>query len=489
MSFILVERQSDGKIINHVIGSFESLQVGIDSTYTVINNETGKVAENIVLKRKDDQLEILVDDETVAIIDGFYADDIVSGFSPDASFSDSTLLSNTAITDANSQAVVWSQNDADSGLSNTTWGIIGGAAVAGGAVASNSSDDDNNNYNVTIDAAAGPFESTVIVELYDNQGNLLASKEHDFSTGPVTFTIENGYVGPVLAKVIDANGEAGDYRDETSNELTNLGEPLRAIGEIDGSGDIQLTITPLTELAVRQAGIVDIPTTDNPLTEEALAANEEIGRLFGVEDITGPVITVLDQDYNPSDSINAQEHYGEVLAVLSGIDASSGSTHNSLTQLESLIQRQDNGGLVLNQQGAALLAEGIETFSESENGASVDLSTFNLGTPVISVDGPLGNINDGVSVTAYGVSVGDVVTVKWGSEIFTFTVGEGDLNVNDNGETLNSVDIIVPSSVIEAAGNGDVFVTFQVENEPESPASIVTVDLTSPLITSNETIT
>ncbi|MFT7007240.1 MAG: hypothetical protein ACJAXJ_001754, partial [Colwellia sp.] len=491
MSFTLLEHRPNGQTIEHVIGAIELFQAQANSTYTLIDSKSSQTPENLILKRKGDQLEIYVDEQVVATIGDFYIEDSIVAFAPlatEGALDVEVLTLKGGANEGIDEGIVWSTGD---DLSAGQWGIIGGWGAMAGVVSSGSSS--SAAYVVTLAAAAGPFSSIVTVELYDKDGNLLVSKLHDFSTGDVSFTITNGYQGPILAKLIDGNGDGGDYLDEATNQLTSLGEPLRAMSEADGNGDVHLSITPLTELAVRQAGIVDIPTAEAPITEENVAVNAQIAKLFGVEDITAPVITVVEEEYQPGDGINAQEHYGEVLATLSGIDVKSGSASNSLDSLEEAISIQEDGSLAISQQGVQLLNDGVEAFSEGVNGDKAKLENAIIEPPYISVNGDLRNVTDGinlaeaqsgVSILVKNVASGDVVTIAWGNETFTTTVEAQTLSAQ------GSIEVTLPLLVIEAVGGGNILVTSQVGEEAISPAIIVLVDLVAPTIESgNEAAT
>ncbi|NRB38853.1 MAG: hypothetical protein HRU20_10355, partial [Pseudomonadales bacterium] len=370
MSKLFLRQQSqDGRrtdfplSLNHI----SHLKVEPGATYSVIDATTQQPPSSLKLKREDDDLEIEINDELLVKLEAFYQEDIAAVYQDEA-----LLLAADAEAETDTSAIT-ADDDETAGLSPWAWAGIG---VGAASIAVIASDDDSSSapppaaYTVTIAPASGPFQTVERVELYDQNGNLLVSQEHDFSTGPVVLTISNGYAGPILAKIIDSNGAEGDYLDETSNTLISLGEPLRAMALADGNSDIVISITPLTELAVREAGI-----TNNTVSIEDLASNAQVAALFGVTDILAPVITVVDSAYDSNDGLSAAEEYGNVLALLSGVDSITGSIDATLNQLQSAITEESDGSLSINQAGDDLFASGLTAFEVGENATKAQLNT------------------------------------------------------------------------------------------------------------------
>ena len=364
--------------------------------------------------------------------------------------------------------------------------MAGGIGLA--AAASGGGDDGGgggtppvSSYSMTVLPAAGPFTSDALVEVYDQNGNLLTSGNIDTGTGDVTLTISNGYSGPLLVKVIDNNGAAGDYTDETTGALTDLAGPLRALVMAGGSGDINLTVSPLTELAVRNAGIDE---SNLALTADDVAANNGIGRLFGVDDITGAVTTVLDTDYDTGEGLDPAEHYGNVLAMLSGANATTGSMDATLDQLESAISTMGDGNLVLDQEGVQLLFNAVAAFESGVYGDEADLGDALLGLPLIAAaeDGlNAAEKTGGVDINLAGAAAGDQVTIYWGDLAYTYTVRPGDID----GDGLTTV--TVPEGVVDAAGDGIIEVGTRINDGEKSPVVVISVDISAPVFTSGAT--
>ncbi len=113
-----------------------------------------------------------------------------------------------------------------------------------------------------------------------------------------------GYAGPVVVEVW------GDYTDEATGAIKHItqGEPLRAaLSSV--SGNVALSVTPLTDLAVRQAGTLT--------AQKILAANKQISEIFKVDiTATAPVATTA-QAFQSSQTTQAQKDYSLALAAIS----------------------------------------------------------------------------------------------------------------------------------------------------------------------------
>ncbi|PKH85502.1 cadherin domain-containing protein [Colwellia sp. Bg11-28] len=463
--------------------------------YTVVKEGTQQAPQELVLKRKDDDLTVEVEGVIVAQVEGFYSESMNATFSADGSFTPAEGMSISStdkpvIAEGNEPIVRKAQEDNDFlGLSPLTWGVaLFGASVLG-SVALDSDDEDYPSYQVTLDPVAGPFKSIATITLYDKDGNELANKEHDFSDGPVVFTIDNGYQGPLLAKVVDSNGSEGDYIDETTGKLVSLGDSsLRAMGHTDGFGDVTMSITPLTELASRQAGIGE----DNKVTTENVAVNAEVSKLFDVEDILAPVTTILDDDYDSSDGLNAAEQYGNILALLSGTEnalaSSGGSDSTSMLSIDVTINKirieietQADGELAFTKSGFELLQDGLEAFEAGVNAEKADLAAALIKPPVIDTE--RGSVNKveseaGVAVQVDNVNIGDSVVIQWGNQFHIVEIS--------GAELIDGVaTILVPGSVINAAGEGRIAVTSHISEQVISPAAFINVDTTSAVFDSS----
>ncbi|EPJ48990.1 MAG: hypothetical protein OFPI_26600 [Osedax symbiont Rs2] len=479
LKLVLIEKLPGG-LVNKIqlsLNNVYSIVAKADASYSVFDQSTMLPPAGLVLKRKHAELEVEVDQQLVLSIDNFFvdptADTSTAQFSIDGSSSQAMLITAHSADELGEQNIVW-QLAEDSGSSFAPLALTGtalGVAAGAGGGSSSAAVVATSSYNMTITAAAGVLESLVTVIIYDKDGSVLASQEHNFSTGPLVINVTNGYRGPLLAKVENSNGVIGDYINEASNLLVDLGTDLRAMASSNGTDDVHINVTPVTELAVRKADI-----SGNTLTMADVATNQKIADLFGVKDILGSAVTVLDTDYDASNGLSAAEKYGNLLAALAGSDNSSGGQKQTLDQLESHII--DTGStLALTQEGVNLIKQGIVFFEAQENSSKAALQNSLIMVPIIdqaSAGLTLSEVNAGVLVLVSGAEIGDTLTLHWGDQVITHTVTQ--LNAQ------NSAEITVPSNVVFAAKQGNILISTQINGGERSAAVIINVDSEAPTV-------
>jgi hypothetical protein len=230
-------------------------------------------------------------------------------------------------------------------------GAAGGALAAAGLAAggggggggSSGTSATSNASSVTARPLAGPFVSDNQVEVFDLNGKSLATGR--LSDGKVTLGLPDGYSGMVMIRIIPS-GTNEDYRDETTRQNSKLEAEfgLRAFVLIAPGVNNQATVSPLTELAVRQ--LLDgqaTPTVEKPVNvDEAKAANQRVGQLVGLTDITGSaeVMVKADGTLNTAftgDSSNQAQLYGKILAQLSGLASGSTTLEEVLDAMTRLV--------------------------------------------------------------------------------------------------------------------------------------------------------
>eukprot|EP01036_Dinobryon_divergens_P034934 gene34935-45213_t len=249
---------------------------------------------------------------------------------------------------------------------------------------------------VSTNATGG---ATVFV--YDNTGTLLGQTTLA-SDGTWRLDVENkqDYRGAILVKVVDANGTSVNYIDEVSAAGKSFDTTLRAMGVAEfGQPNFQVPdalnsvltiyITPVTELAVRTAGVSDSATT--PVSTTAIAtANANVASALGMAgvNIIGQPTTTNSNDFTATDRYDADgmvvltagEKYGLVLAKLSGMDAINGNIDASLDALQGHVQA--NG--TLSAAGAAMVdagrIEALEALKGVTDGTNPE-NTFTIDTP------------------------------------------------------------------------------------------------------------
>lgn len=99
--------------------------------------------------------------------------------------------------------------------------------------------------------ALGPVSSGhgLKVTLYRADGSVLVSESSVGADGTFSLGFSASYKGLVLARVRDTSAGA-DYQDEVSG-LKDLNTDLRAVFNVSGPGVVEVSITPLSELATR----------------------------------------------------------------------------------------------------------------------------------------------------------------------------------------------------------------------------------------------
>jgi hypothetical protein len=270
--------------------------------------------------------------------------------------------------DVIAEAEVTSEETADSAsISSSFVGLatfVGFGLISAGVLSN--SDSNSNVYGAVINGvlAAGPvIENTGLrLEAYGADGTQLATVLMN-NDGSYEFTLPVGFSGVVLLRVVDANGDLPDYRDETSKGPEDLTVDLRSIIFISGdTSTYTANINPVTELMVRKLGMTggddgDSESTPAELTADQIAlANTEVANSLGligidlVSDTPMLKVNVAGEDQSDVDD------YGNILAAISGSESVNGSsTDETLTNLANEI----SSGGILSKEAKAELVAGI----------------------------------------------------------------------------------------------------------------------------------
>jgi len=169
-----------------------------------------------------------------------------------------------------------------------------------------------------------------------------------------------------LVTATDSNGAAVDYLDEATGQMLDLAINLRgfaSVAELDGGTHV--TVSPLTELAVRLATSAARSMTQQTAKEAVLA----VQNFFHVDDLNGDVVTVTSANYNEADGVSRAEHMGQILALLSGGDADMGSMDAALAQLKAILS-----GQVAPENVSSIFDQWNHVFETGPNGHLADLS-------------------------------------------------------------------------------------------------------------------
>ena len=242
--------------------------------------------------------------------------------------------------------------------------------------------------------SAGPMFGGATIEVYDNQGNLLGSAPiQEDGSWRVTIPGMANYRGAILVKAVDANSTGVNFNDEVTGAQKSLDVTLRAMGAAqEGNNQFSTTgsqsvlniyISPVTELAVRKAGVSG--DTAPASTQDVLVINAAVGQSLGLSgvDITSAPTTTNSGTFNSTDGLNAGEKYGLVLAKLSGLDAlNGGSIGVSLELLEGKLSGQ-GASITLTLEGLALVDQGRQKALDALKSApSTGEKTFVVDTPL-----------------------------------------------------------------------------------------------------------
>jgi hypothetical protein len=134
-------------------------------------------------------------------------------------------------------------------------------------------------------------------------------------------------------------------------------QELKNVDMQAGNRVLTIHITPVTELAVREANVVG---NKAPAAELITRVNTQVAKAMGTEglDITGLAVTTNSSGFNAQDGLSNAEKYGILLAKLSGLDkANGGSIDASLKQIKSTLSSEAESLDLLDQgRQQALLA-------------------------------------------------------------------------------------------------------------------------------------
>ena len=298
-----------------------------------------------------------------------------------------TEVTSVAVTVAAPSLGIW-------GLAGAGLALIGLASGGGGGGGGNSATTTpaSGFTSVGITPMAGPFVTDNEVIVFDMAGNRLTTGR--LSAGKVNLNLPASYKGMVMIQVLpNANGL--DYMDETTGQKTTLTAKfgLRAFVMVDPATQNTATISPLTELAVRNVvGDKAAPTASSPVvTADAQKANQNVGLLVGLSDITGKVVHITNADGTlntafTGDSNNTAQVYGKVLAQLSGLITATYTLEDQITTLLPLVNKLQVG--VASGDTTAQSEAKTSALDQLALGAKmVSQSNASLATSLLKVEG------------------------------------------------------------------------------------------------------
>jgi len=345
------------------IDQFTQIRVELNMVYRLVDRQTGASVKRLILRKKGESLEVLVAEDQefqapalLAELQGFYSAEAdaavdVSEVCAPGSPAHAEVTKYTPV-DPGSQ-LVWDGGQLSCFLpvfEPTLSGALPPVFLGGGALTAHGlldrsrvptdlADPDTvavKQKTLTVVPVAGPFSADALeVRVFKANGQALRASVEAKSDGSYSLKLDEDYIGPVLVVLFNKDTSVIDFVDEATGALKDLGtQALRAIDFLPNS-DHTVYVTPLTELAVRLAGI----GLDGRVSAVDLIYNDQVADMFGLETITGPVVTVLDASFSENaaagqDGVNEAEKYGKVLAALSGADSATGSLTETLARLQ-----------------------------------------------------------------------------------------------------------------------------------------------------------
>ena len=207
----------------------------------------------------------------------------------------------------------------------------------------------------------------------------------------------NNYTGAVVVKVF------GTFRDEASGKEITIPESTPMQAALPSvSGDINVPVTPLTDLAVRKA------VENGGIRAGIVSANQAISTLFGVDIVntipTPPTITAL-QDSGATDS---QKRYTTVLTALSQYTAAISSTpatptatdiNSALAQISAGITITGANPQVTSNQVAYNLQQASAALTTNSNTKDIIAAAGSVATSTLASLSTTG-INSGSRILA-----------------------------------------------------------------------------------------
>ncbi len=527
-------------------GKFHKYKAEKGEDYKILKRKGDdfELADSVVAVRKQDDLHLYLPDDTKVVLEDFYQ--VCQGEDPCTVTLTSDEPGGYVMTADNagkwtgdaSYEVVYSYGDLDTlnlpshirseaesglGYSAIFGGIAAGALLGGLASGSSSGSGGGNNTDPDPEPTPGGTENSVIIKVVGGPiiaGNGLQARILDASGNPIdgTFTLlgdtgeatvaVSDYTGVIIVRISDANSGA-DYLDEATNANKDLTTDLYAIAEISGTGNtVNLNVNPLTTVAY-QLAVAD--NGDALQAAQVASLNSAVAALFGLDTLHGIDIVTLFDDYDPDnfDGVNQQERYGEVLAILSGMDAENqGDTAATISTLVAGISiSPDTGTASFNETTQQAINQGayradqatgqntLSTVAENTVPTIVDIS-LDAGTGAI---GNYLNTGDSINITVttseevlidgipgIELQIGDdLVSAAYlsgnGSNRLTFVYTVTDTDTDSNGISLPAGEILLGESASIVALSDDTPLVTDFTAIPDDASLLV--DTTLPNVT------
>jgi hypothetical protein len=264
------------------------------------------------------------------------------------------------------------------------------------------------------------------VVAYKANGTALAGGSGDLNAdGTFTLTLTEAYTGPVLLYVYDTS-TGPDYFDEATGAAKDLGTDLRAVTHLPAAGTYTVNINILTELAVRKLGLsggdggAASVNLGNTTAEQINNVNQQVASAVALtQDLVmgSPAVAVI----TTVGAVNsAANHYGRMLAAISGAEVSASSDEVLNILLSSL------SATGLSAAGVELLVAGAQRVSNVDatlTTAVLDLTykpTAAIGIAQVASDNFVTASEKAAGVNVTGTATANaLVTITWGASTQT----------------------------------------------------------------------
>ncbi|OGU12300.1 MAG: hypothetical protein A2075_11670 [Geobacteraceae bacterium GWC2_58_44] len=309
----------------------------------------------------------------------------------------------------------------------------------GGGAGSAAGNGTNGLNNTTIDtvitgtASKGPITGTISFYALDGDGAKVSLlKEAPIVNGNYSANIGK-YAGPIVIEV------TGSYTDEATGQPLTItaGAPIRA-AHSNASGNITVAVTPLTELAVRNAGVLTAPAID--------AGNKLISDIFQFDIVKTQPVAPLAAAVNLA--ADKQKEYTLAIAALSQLSLRmSEPLSNTLTRVAGGIS-----SVGMSSQTVADFQDALTRFMTNPNNRTEihDLSATNLAALTGSI----------ASTATFTLAIQGPVAAKTIKGIqFDLVIPDG-LTIRSDAATGTPLSGIVTLSTAAAAASPELFSTY-----------------------------
>jgi len=462
----LIETFATGAEQVFPLHKLQNLKASAGAVYTVVDAETSAVPQGLRLKRKEDALEVEVDGEVVATLEGFYADNASASFrigETEGATGTAVVIGAADVPQDDNSNIVWQAESASDDWGNWGWYAGGGALLAAGLAAAGGggggSDGDDSGTDTTPPTIVSPSNAQR-VELSVTEDTDAGEVIYDIAVDePATFSITGQDASSFAIEETEGNAAevsllvAPDFASQASYQFTVVAE--------DASGNVTEQFVTLT--------VGDPGDTTAP------------------EIISGAVAVPIAEDAGSGQVIYQAEANEPVTFTLEGEDASS-FTINSINGAVTLIEVPD----FANQPSYEFTVVATDAAGNSSEQpvtlAVTDPNTDDTTAPNITsgaVAEPIDE-NSGEGQVIYTAEANEPVTysLKTGLDASSFTINEnnGEVTLTDSPDFESQQSYSFTVVATDNAGNSsEKTVSLAVNDIEEADPSVVVFDLTTGL--------